>query len=75
VDAGAAFAQTSNRYDALGRVIRTIANYVPSPAVSAPYTAPRQAFAHGANNDQNLVTDTVYNARGMMRQRRTCWAT
>jgi RHS repeat-associated protein len=67
-DAGASYALTSlTVYDALDRVVRTIANYVSDVGVPHPYTAARTAFAHGAGNTQNLVTDTSYNARGLVR--------
>ena len=55
-------------YDALGRVIRTIANYVASGSILNPYTVSRASFSHGTNTDQNLVTDSFYNARGMLRK-------
>lgn len=68
-------------YDALNRVTRTISNYVDDS-----YTAPgnwswngsawedeaNALISHGADNNQNVVSDTAYNARGMvMRQRDT----
>lgn len=36
-------------------------------SVTNPYTAARSAFAHGSDNSQNLVTDTAYNLRGMVK--------
>ncbi len=33
-----------------------------------PYVAAQSAFSHGADNTQNLVTDTFYNARGLVRK-------
>jgi len=57
-------------YDALDRVVRTIVNYVPVAGISTPYTAAHSAFAahHGSDNTENLVTDTVYDARGLVSQ-------
>jgi RHS repeat-associated protein len=55
-------------YDALGRVIRSIRNYVSSGVVLNPYTVSRASFNHGTTVDQNLVTDSFYNARGMLRK-------
>jgi RHS repeat-associated protein len=56
-------------YDALNRVIRTITNYKPIVGVTNPYTAARSTFDanHGTDNTQNLVVDTAYNARGMVK--------
>lgn len=71
VNAGAAFAVTTlTVYDALNRVIRTLGNYKPVAGVSNPYTAARSVFngQHGTDNTENLVTDTAYNARGMVRK-------
>ncbi|MBL8152763.1 MAG: hypothetical protein JNM70_01165 [Anaerolineae bacterium] len=66
---GASFAvKEITVYDALGRVIRTIGNYVASGSIPQPYTAARNLFAHGSNADQNRVTDFAYNARGWLRQ-------
>ena len=68
VGANAANAQTTlTVYDALDRVIRTISNYVADVNLPNPYTAAHDAFAHGSDNTQNLVTDTAYNARGLVR--------
>ncbi len=56
-------------YDALGRVIRTIANYNSATSgVTQPFTAAHSAFGHGADNMDNQVTDTVYNQRGQVRK-------
>ena len=55
-------------YDALDRVVRTISNYVEDVAITTPYVADHDAFDHGAEHNQNLVTDTAYNARGLVRQ-------
>jgi RHS repeat-associated protein len=67
-DAGASYAQTTlTAYDSLDRVVRTIGNYISNAGVPNPYTALRSAFSHGSNNDQNLVADTVYNERGLVR--------
>jgi RHS repeat-associated protein len=69
INAGADFAQTTlTVYDALNRVIRTISNYVADVAVSEPYIADRDDFDHGADNTASLVTDTAYNAQGMVRK-------
>jgi RHS repeat-associated protein len=69
VNAGSSFEQTTiTVYDALNRVIRTITNYVPDASVPNPYTAAQPAFFHGMDNTENLVTDTAYNARGMVRR-------
>ncbi len=65
-DAGAAYALTTlTVYDSLNRVVRTIANYVPTPAVSDPYTHERRDFGHGDDNTQNQITETRYNERGL----------
>lgn len=67
-EAGRAYALTTlTVYDALGRVIRSIANYKASASVTHPYTAPRSAFRHGEDNTQNLITETAYNERGLVR--------
>jgi RHS repeat-associated protein len=57
-------------YDALDRVTRTITNYRPVSGVSNPYTVARAAFDahHGAANTENLVTDTEYNTRGLVKK-------
>lgn len=71
VNAGAAFAQTSlTVLDALGRVVRTIRNYVPDLAVPEPFIANHDEFDHGTAQTQNLVTDTAYNERGLVRLER-----
>jgi RHS repeat-associated protein len=68
-NANAPYAQTSlTVYDALNRVVRSIGNYVPNQAISDPYVHARNAFSHGPNNDQNLVTDTAYNERGAVKK-------
>ncbi len=54
-------------YDALDRVTRTIDNYVASASVPNPATAAHSAFDHGSDANQNRVTDTAYNARGLVR--------
>jgi RHS repeat-associated protein len=73
-------------YDALSRVVRTISNYVnqsggasESPGLwvwqatrarwekSSSNAAP---IAFGATNDQNVIADTAYNARGLVRLQR-----
>jgi len=69
VDAGAAYAETSlTVYDSLSRVVRTIRNYVPSAGIADPYVHAHAEFEHGQNNDQNLITETVYNERGLVRK-------
>jgi RHS repeat-associated protein len=55
-------------YDALDRVIRTISTYVPDASIPNPYTAAHSSFPHGTEQNQNLVSDTGYNARGMVRK-------
>ena len=68
-NAGAPFALTTlTVYDALDRVIRTISNYIPSAGIPDPYVHARTDFAHGTNNDQNLVSDTIYNERGLVQR-------
>lgn len=82
VNAGASFAQTSlTFYDALDRVVRTITNYVNQNGGSAEAPATwiwdatdnrwekstGAAIGHGADNTQNLIADTDFNARGMVR--------
>jgi RHS repeat-associated protein len=67
-DAGAPYAQTTlTAYDSLHRVTRSIANYVPNPAIPDPLTHRHKDFTHGPNNDQNLATDTLYNERSLVR--------
>ena len=68
-NAGADFALTTiTVYDALNRVIRTISNYVADVGLTNPYTAAASSFDHGSDDTANLVTDTFYNARGMVRK-------
>ncbi len=68
-DAGASYALTSlTVYDALDRVVRTISNYVANPAIPDPYVHTRADFGHGSDNTQNLISETVYNERGMVRK-------
>jgi len=68
-NAGASFAQTTlTVYDALNRVIRTIANYVADVSITEPYIAAHDAFDHGVDNTDNLVTDTAHNQRGLVRK-------
>jgi RHS repeat-associated protein len=68
VNAGASFEQTSlTVYDALDRVIRSIQNF-DGTGVTSPYTAARSAFDHGTDNTKNLITDTFYNERGLVRK-------
>ncbi len=67
-NAGASFAQTTlTVYDALGRVTRTIANYVPDARIPDPAVHSRTAFQHRPNNDQNLVTDTAYDELSLVK--------
>jgi YD repeat-containing protein len=67
-DAGAPYAQTTlTVYDSLNRVVRSIANYVPSVGIADPYAHKRADFPHGDLNDQNLITETTYNERGLVR--------
>ena len=68
-NAGATLAQTTlTVYDALNRIVRTISNYVANGAILNPYTAAQNTFTHGTDNNQNLVSDTAYNIRGMVRK-------
>ena len=69
VDAGAAYALTTvTAPDTLGRIIRTIVNYIADGAIPNPYVHARGDFSHGTNNDQNLITDSLYNERGQLRK-------
>jgi RHS repeat-associated protein len=77
-DAGASYAQTSlTLYDSLSRIVRTISNFVDDS-----YAAPGDwvfesgvwkdgpsgtAIDHGSQNNQNIVSDTDYNERGLVR--------
>ncbi len=67
-------------YDSGGRVIREIANYLPQ-GISDPadwvwsmannrweYSS-GQAVAHGTDNDQNIISQTIYEAGGRVQQR------
>lgn len=81
VNAGASFAQTTvTLYDALDRVVRTLTNFV-----DASYNPPADwvfesgvwkdepggtTIAHGSDNTENLITDTAYNVRGLVRLQR-----
>ena len=66
VNAGAPFAQTAYTvYDALDRPVRTIANW---DGTTNPVTTAQSAFPHGTDNTLNLVTETAYNARGLVRK-------
>jgi RHS repeat-associated protein len=68
-NSGTEHAQTTlTVYDALGRIVRTISHYVENVAIPHPYTAAHSAFTHGTNNTDNLVTDTFYNERGIVRK-------
>lgn len=59
--------ETRTVYDALNRVVRTIANFVQANAPANPYTAAHSDFSnHGLDNTENLVTDTTYNTRGLV---------
>lgn len=82
LNAGTSEAQTTlTLYDALGRVIRTITNYV-SQNNSAPgawrwNTADARwdedngtPIDHASDLTQNLIQDTVYNARGLVESQR-----
>ena len=67
---------TYSVYDALGRNVRTIRNYVAQndtdPAdwfydgAWQQSAADTTAIDHGTANDQNLITETVYNAAGQV---------
>jgi RHS repeat-associated protein len=69
-DAGASYAQVMlTVYDSVGRVVRTIRNYIVDATITDPFVHRADNFRHGANNDRNLVEDMAYNERGMMRRR------
>ncbi|MBZ0282462.1 MAG: hypothetical protein K8L97_17105 [Anaerolineae bacterium] len=82
VNAGASFSQTSLTFhDALNRVVRTITNYIPqggSPEAPGLWywggSQWKQAsgvdISDGVNNDQNIITDTIYNAWGLVESQR-----
>lgn len=53
-------------YDALNRVVRTISNYVADENITDPFVAARELFSNGVDNTQNLMTETTYNARGLV---------
>jgi len=57
-------------YDALNRVIRTITNYQPVAGLTEPFIAPHAAFDghHGDDNTENLVADTSYNERNLVKR-------
>lgn len=65
-------------YDGLNRVVRSIANFVDQgedPALWVWNSGWKKsngttAIGHGVNNDQNIVTDTVYNADGRVQETR-----
>jgi YD repeat-containing protein len=68
LNAGESFAQTAlTVYDALGRVVRTITNF-DGTGVTHPFTADRSTFTHGTDNTKNLITDTAFNERGLVRK-------
>ena len=72
-----------NVYDASGRLFRTITNYV-EQAITNPFdwvwsiTNTRweladdddTAVSHGSDNDQNIISETVYDAQGRVSQTR-----
>ncbi|MEO8611410.1 MAG: RHS repeat-associated core domain-containing protein [Chloroflexota bacterium] len=69
-NAGADFEQTTlTVYDALNRVVRTIGNYKAVIGISNPYSVARSAFDdyHGDDNTENRVSETAYNARGLVK--------
>ena len=64
--AGTSFAETNYTvYDALDRPIRAIVNW---DGTTNPVTTAHNAFPHGTGNTLNLVTETSYNARGLVRK-------
>ncbi|MBN8595225.1 MAG: PD40 domain-containing protein [Anaerolineae bacterium] len=82
IHAGASFAQTNlTFYDALDRVIYTIANYVNQSggtaenvgawtwnAISKQWEKTNgTAISHGADNTQNIISISRYNQRGQLR--------
>jgi RHS repeat-associated protein len=79
-NAGAPWAQSScTLYDALSRPWRQIANYVVQ-GTSAPgewvwdngqwEDGSGNPISHGSENNQNIINDTAYNARGLTKLRR-----
>jgi RHS repeat-associated protein len=67
--AGASYAQIMLMvYDSLGRVTRTIRNYVANAAITNPYVRRADDFRHGADNDRNLVEEMTYNQRSLLRR-------
>lgn len=69
-DAGAAHQMTTLMvYDGIDRIVRTIGSYnTATSGVTNYVTAAHSAFGHGTDNTDNLVTDTLYNERGHVRQ-------
>ncbi|MEM9954984.1 MAG: RHS repeat-associated core domain-containing protein [Chloroflexota bacterium] len=84
---GAVTARTNRTiYDALGRVVRTIQNYIPETAGMVAYTGPGTwvwdgtqwlddastpvVIEHGADLDENIIAITSYNKRGLVNMRR-----
>ncbi|GAB5426354.1 MAG: hypothetical protein Crog4KO_35010 [Crocinitomicaceae bacterium] len=73
-------------YDALSRVTRTIQNYVDETSAQVAYTAPGTwswdgtkwidaagvpiEIEHGDTLDENIISDTEYNGRGLVNMRR-----
>ncbi len=55
-------------YDSLDRVVRSIANYVADAAVPNPFTADRDVFEHGTDGTHNRLSETVFDARGLVVQ-------
>lgn len=83
-NAGTTWARTNRTiYDALGRVVRSIQNYV-AQGSSAPgdwvwdasaeewqYSSTvTTAVSHGTELDENIISDTQYNGRGLVNLRR-----
>lgn len=82
MNAGSSFAYTTRTiYDSLSRVTRTISRYV-AQGSSAPgdwewdeaqnrwEDGAGNPISHGLENNQNIINDTAYNARGLMNLRR-----
>jgi len=68
-NAGRPEAQTTlTVYDALDRVVRSIANYVPDARISDPFVHDRKDFDAGPDQTWNLISETVYNERGQVRK-------